>query len=76
MKVVQGFTGRGSLTNCIFVEDDNKISCFSYGQEVATIIDGVYKEYKGYMYYSRTSVRHKNIFKRTYANQIKSYELN
>lgn len=76
MRVVQGYTGKGSLTNCIFVEEDNNAYCFSYGQQVAAIINGCYTEYTGYMYYSRTSVRHKNIFKKQYNYLIKEYKLN
>ena len=65
MTIIQGVTPKGNLTNCIYVVDDNKNAhCFSYGSEVAAIIDGDYEEYDGPMFYSNTSRRHKAAFKR------------
>lgn len=67
MKLVQGKTPKGSLTNCIFVEDDlGDFHCFSYGSEVAAIKGYQYIEYDGPMYYSRTSNRHKKLFREYY----------
>lgn len=65
MKIVQGKTPKGSLTNCVYViEDNGDAHCFSYGEHVAAIIDGEYIEYSGYMYFSPTSNRHKAAFRR------------
>lgn len=66
MRVIQAATNKGSLTNCIYVlDEDGTIHCMSYGQEVARITNnGEYIEYNGDMFYSRTSVRHKNAFKK------------
>ena len=65
MQIIQGTTPRGSLTNCVFVVDDNgNAYCFSYGSQVAAIINDEYVEYNGPMYYSRTSCRHKATFRR------------
>ena len=65
MKVIQAKTGKGSLTNCIYVvDDDGNAHCLSYGSEVAAIIDGKYIEYSGPQYYSNTSCRHKAGFRR------------
>ena len=53
--------------NCTFVElDDGSKHCFSYNQCVASIINGKYTEYKGEKYYSRTSNKHKSMFRRFY----------
>ena len=53
------------VTNhCAFVIDDQQnCHCFSYGEEVAAIINGEYVEYNGYKYYSQTSNRHKSMFR-------------
>ena len=65
MELIQGKTAKGSLTNCIFVvDDDGNKHCFSYGEEVAAIMGDMYVEYDGPMYYSRTSCRHKAAFRR------------
>lgn len=67
MRIIHAFTGKGSLTNCVFFEDNNGDKhCFSYDSNVASIIDGQYIEYQGPMFYSRTSVKHKNLFKEYY----------
>lgn len=53
--------------NCQFVEADNGIVyCFSYGERVADIRDGKYTEYDGPKYYSRTSCKHKKMFREYY----------
>lgn len=53
--------------NCQFVEDDHgNVHCFSYGSEVAVIKNGKYEEFSGPMYYSRTSNRHKKLFREYY----------
>ena len=65
MNIIQGKTPKGSLTNCVFVVDDNANAyCFSYGSLVAAIKDNTYIEYDGEKYYSRTSNRHKAQFRR------------
>jgi len=65
MEIIQGKTARGSLTNCVYVIDDNKDKhCFSYGSEVAAIKNGQYEEYDGDMFYSQTSRKHKKQFQR------------
>lgn len=52
------------IANCAFLIDDNgNAHCFSYQSEVAAIIDGKYEEYQGYQFFSRTSNKHKNMFK-------------
>lgn len=56
--------------NYFFVEDNGNKYCFSYGQNVASIIDGVYIEYQGDKYYSATSNKHKAKF-REYYNVVK-----
>ena len=67
MRIVQGVTPKGSLTNCVFVEDDHGAAhCFSYGSEVAVIKNGQYTEFNGPMYYSRTSNKHKKLFREYY----------
>jgi len=51
-----------------FVIKDKKgnLYCFSYGENVASVINGEYIEYQGDKYYSKTSVTHKNRFKAYY----------
>lgn len=50
--------------NCTFLIDDKgDCHCFSYTSEVAAIINGEYIEYDGPMYYSRTSNKHKSMFR-------------
>jgi len=50
--------------NVAFVIDESgNCHCFSYGSEVAAIIDGKYVEYDGPQYYSRTSNKHKAMFR-------------
>lgn len=74
MKIIQGTTPRGSLTNCVFVEDDlGDRHCFSYGQEVAVIRGRNYIEFNGPQYYSRTSCRHKKLFREYYGFERKDY---
>lgn len=53
--------------NCVFIKDDqdNK-HCFSYGKEVAAIIDGEYIEYSGEKFDSVTSKQHKYMFRSYY----------
>jgi len=53
--------------NVQFVEDDEgDVHCFSYGQEVAAITDEGYIEFNGPKYYSRTSCKHKKMFRDYY----------
>lgn len=55
--------------NVQFVEDDfDCIHCFSYGSEVAAINEKEckYVEYDGPKYYSRTSCKHKKMFRDYY----------
>lgn len=50
--------------NLMFMIDDNyDCHCISYGSEVAAIIDGNYVEYDGPQFYSRTSNKHKSMFR-------------
>lgn len=50
--------------NCVFVIDnEHNAHCFSYGSEVAAIINDKYVEYDGPQYYSRTSNKHKSMFR-------------
>lgn len=52
------------INNCCFVIDDSgNCHCFSYNSEVAAIIDGKYVEYEGEKFYSRTSNKHKTMFR-------------
>ena len=52
------------MANLAFLTDDNgNRHCFSYNSEVAAIIDGKYVEDEGPQYYSRTSNRHKSMFR-------------
>lgn len=55
-------------TNCFFVETDAGTKhCISYDQEVAAIdAKGKYTEFSGDRYFSKSSVTHKNMFKRHY----------
>ena len=65
MQIIQGKTPKGSLTNCVYVIDNNDDAyCFSYGSLVAAIVNGCYEEFDGEMHYSRTSCRHKAQFRR------------
>ena len=59
-------TPKGSLTDCVVIEEGNSKKCFSYGSLVAEIKDGRYIEYDGERFYSRTSNRHKAEFRRWY----------
>ena len=53
--------------NVQFVEDDlGDIHCFSYGSEVAAIIGYKYIEYQGEKFNSRTSCKHKKMFRDYY----------
>ncbi len=52
--------------NCVFIELNGNVYCYSYGQKVAAIIDGEYIEYQGDKYYSRTSCKHKSQFRKYY----------
>jgi len=50
--------------NAVFMIDDQQnCHCFSYQSEVAAIIDGKYVEYDGPQFYSRTSNKHKSMFR-------------
>lgn len=52
-------------SNCVFLLDGNgNAHCFSYTSEVAAIIDGQYIEYQGDKFYSRTSNKHKAMFRK------------
>ena len=53
-------------SNHFFVEHDGNKYCFSYGENVASIIDGCYIEYSGDKYYSATSNKHKAAFRGFY----------
>lgn len=68
MTVVKPKVGDRELRNVEFVVgDDNTKHCMSYGSEVAMIDrDGKYIEFNGTNFYSKTSVRHKNVFKKYY----------
>ena len=58
MKLIQ------PMANLAFVIGDNgNCHCFSYASEVAAIIDGKYVEYDGPQFYSRTSNKHKAMFR-------------
>ena len=51
-------------SNCVFIiDDEHNCHCFSYTSEVAAIIDGKYVEYDGPQFYSRTSNKHKAMFR-------------
>lgn len=52
--------------NCQFLEDGPNKHCFSYGHEVAAILKGKYMEFQGEKYYSRTSCKHKKMFREYY----------
>ena len=52
--------------NHFFIEHDDNKYCFSYGKNVASIIDGCYIEYSGDKYNSATSNKHKAAFRRFY----------
>lgn len=56
------------VNNVVFITDDaGEKHCISYDSDVAKIdTDGNYVEFKGENYYSRTSVMHKNLFKKYY----------
>ena len=54
-----------------FIEHEDNKYCFSYGQNVAAIIHGVYIEYQGDKYYSPTSNKHKAIFRKRYNIEVK-----
>ena len=45
------------------IDSDGNCHCFSYGSEVAAIINGEYIEYQGEQFYSRTSNKHKSMFR-------------
>ena len=71
MQIVQARTEKGSITNCTYVIDGDNAYCYSYGELVAAVKDGLYVEYKGKpnkegkdLYYSRTSNRHKKQFRK------------
>ena len=53
-------------SNYFFIEHEGNKYCFSYGENVASIIDGCYIEYQGDKYYSATSNKHKAAFRRQY----------
>ena len=58
MQVVQ------PAANCVFIIDDNNDAhCFSYGKEVAAYLDGTYIEYTGEKFFSKTSNKHKSMFR-------------
>lgn len=58
--------------NFQIVLDDLKAYCVSYGQIVAEIDEnGVYKENSGYMFFSKTSNKHKNQFKKELSYRLK-----
>lgn len=52
------------MKNLMFmIGDSGDCHCISYGSEVAAIINGEYVEFQGPQYYSRTSMRHKAMFR-------------
>ena len=58
-------------SNHFFIEHDGNKYCFSYGENVASIIGGVYIEYDGNKYYSASSNRHKAEFRRKSNVEVK-----
>lgn len=58
-------------SNHFFIEHEGNKYCFSYGENVAAIIHGVYVEYQGDKYYSASSNRHKAEFRRKYNIEVK-----
>lgn len=58
-------------SNHFFIEHEGNKYCFSYGENVASIIGGVYIEYDGDKYYSASSRRHKAEFRRKYNVEVK-----
>ena len=58
MKVIQPMKNL-----CFTIEEDGKCHFISYNSEVAAIIDGKYVEFDGPQYYSRTSCKHKSMFR-------------
>lgn len=57
--------------NYFFIDHEGNKYCFSYGQNVASIIDGIYIEYNGDQYHSATSNKHKAKFRNYYNVEVK-----
>nr|DAH56638.1 MAG TPA: hypothetical protein [Caudoviricetes sp.] len=68
MKIVAPKVNGRTVPNCLFIEDaDGTKHCISYMSDVAKLTpEGVYIEMQGDKYFSKTSNRHKNLFKKHY----------